>query len=94
MGRSTALAIIGVSIGAVLAYAAGRSMQALLFGVNPGDLTRLRRRDRPVAADGAGRQPRARLARDQGRSDDGDANRLAHRHHTDHEHRAVPFDRA
>ena len=35
MGRSTALAIIGVSVGAVLAYAAGRSMQALLFGVDP-----------------------------------------------------------
>jgi len=39
MGRSTTLAIIGVSLGAVLAYAAGRSMQALLFGVNPGDLS-------------------------------------------------------
>ncbi len=37
MGRSTMLAIIGVTIGAVLAYAAGRSMQALLFGVDPGD---------------------------------------------------------
>ena len=38
MGRSTMLAIIGVSVGAVMAYAAGRSMQALLFGVNPADL--------------------------------------------------------
>ncbi len=38
MGRSTMLAIIGVSVGAVLAYAAGKSMQAILFGVNPGDL--------------------------------------------------------
>jgi predicted permease len=37
MGRSTTLAIIGVSVGAVLAYAAGKSMQAILFGVNPGD---------------------------------------------------------
>jgi putative ABC transport system permease protein len=38
MGRSTTMAIIGVSVGAVLAYAAGRSMQALLFGINPADL--------------------------------------------------------
>jgi predicted permease len=38
IGRSTALAAIGVMAGAALAYAAGRSMQALLFGVNPGDL--------------------------------------------------------
>ena len=44
MGRSTMLAIIGVSVGAVLAYAAGRSMQALLFGVDPGDVARLLRR--------------------------------------------------
>ena len=39
MSRSTLLAMAGVSIGGVLAYAAGRSMQALLFGVNPADLT-------------------------------------------------------
>lgn len=39
MGRSTALATIGVIIGGVLAYAAGRSLHALLFGVSPGDLT-------------------------------------------------------
>ena len=38
MGRSTMLAIIGVSVGAVIAYAAGRSMQALLFGVDPADV--------------------------------------------------------
>jgi predicted permease len=38
MGRSTMLAIIGVSVGAVLAYAAGKSMQAILFGVDPGDV--------------------------------------------------------
>ena len=37
MSRSTTLAIIGVALGAVLAYAAGRSMQALLFGVDPAD---------------------------------------------------------
>ncbi|HUQ87876.1 MAG TPA: FtsX-like permease family protein, partial [Vicinamibacterales bacterium] len=37
MGRSTTLAIAGVSLGAVLAYVAGRSMQALLFGVDPAD---------------------------------------------------------
>jgi predicted permease len=37
MGRSTALTVIGVSLGAVLAYVAGRSMQTLLFGVNPAD---------------------------------------------------------
>jgi len=35
MGRSAVMAVIGVTIGAVLAYAAGRSMQALLFGVDP-----------------------------------------------------------
>ena len=38
MRRSTVLAMAGVSLGGVLAYAAGRWMQALLFGVNPGDL--------------------------------------------------------
>jgi ABC-type antimicrobial peptide transport system permease subunit len=38
LARSTTLAMLGVSIGAVLAYAAGRSMQALLFGVNPADV--------------------------------------------------------
>jgi predicted permease len=37
MSRSTTLAVIGVSIGALIAYAAGRSMQALLFGVDPAD---------------------------------------------------------
>ena len=73
MGRSTTLAIIGVSIGAALAYAAGRSMQALLFGVDPADAHRLLRRGRAVAADGARGQPHPRLARDPGRSDDGDA---------------------
>jgi ABC-type antimicrobial peptide transport system permease subunit len=35
MGRSTMLAMIGVSVGAVIAYGAGRWMQALLFGVSP-----------------------------------------------------------
>ena len=39
MGRSAALALVGVTIGAALAYAAGRSMQSLLAGVNPGDIT-------------------------------------------------------
>jgi len=37
LGRSTWLATIGVTIGAALAYAAGRSMQSLLFGINPAD---------------------------------------------------------
>lgn len=37
MGRSAALAIVGVTAGAALAYAAGRWMQALLYGVNPAD---------------------------------------------------------
>ena len=32
------VAITIVDVGAVLAYAAGRSMQALLFGVDPADL--------------------------------------------------------
>jgi predicted permease len=35
MGRSTMLAMIGVSVGAVIAYGAGRWMQALLYGVSP-----------------------------------------------------------
>lgn len=39
MGRSTALAATGVAVGAILAYAAGRSMQALLFGIDPADVT-------------------------------------------------------
>ena len=37
--RSAVLAVIGVMVGAAVAYAAGRSMQALLFGVSPADLT-------------------------------------------------------
>jgi len=37
MGRSAALAVVGVAMGAALAYAAGRSMQALLFGIDPAD---------------------------------------------------------
>lgn len=37
IGRSAAMAVIGVGIGVALAYAAGRSMQTLLFGVEPGD---------------------------------------------------------
>ena len=36
--RSAVLAVLGVVIGAALAYAAGRSMQALLFGVDPANL--------------------------------------------------------
>jgi predicted permease len=39
LGRSAVLAVTGVTLGAALAYAAGRWMQAILFGVNPGDLT-------------------------------------------------------
>ena len=35
--RSLMLAVAGVAIGALAAYAAGRSMQALLFGINPAD---------------------------------------------------------
>ncbi len=35
IGRSAVLATIGVTFGAALAYAAGRSMQSLLFGVDP-----------------------------------------------------------
>jgi predicted permease len=37
LGRSALLAVAGVIVGVVLAYAAGRSMQALLFGVEPGN---------------------------------------------------------
>jgi predicted permease len=37
MRRSTALAFAGVTLGGALAYAAGRSMQALLYGVNPAE---------------------------------------------------------
>ena len=37
MGRSALLAGCGVTIGAAVAYAAGRSMQALLAGVDPAD---------------------------------------------------------
>jgi predicted permease len=38
MGRSTALACIGIVIGGAVAYAAGRSLHALLFGVSPGNI--------------------------------------------------------
>lgn len=39
LGRSAVLAMIGVTLGAAVAYAAGKWMQAILFGVNPGDVT-------------------------------------------------------
>ncbi len=39
MGRSAIMALLGVAIGAALAYAAGRSMQAVLFGVDPANPT-------------------------------------------------------
>jgi putative ABC transport system permease protein len=39
IGRSALLAGIGVTIGVALAYATGRSIQALLAGVDPSDLT-------------------------------------------------------
>ena len=35
MGRSAVMAVVGVTIGAALAYAAGRWMQALLYGIDP-----------------------------------------------------------
>ena len=38
VGRSARLAGIGVAVGAALAYAAGRSMQSLLAGVEPGSI--------------------------------------------------------
>jgi predicted permease len=38
MGRSAVLCAAGVLIGAIVAYAAGRWMQALLFGINPADV--------------------------------------------------------
>jgi predicted permease len=37
LGRSAMMAALGVVIGASLAYAAGRTMQAMLFGVDPAD---------------------------------------------------------
>jgi putative ABC transport system permease protein len=39
IGRSAAMTVIGVMVGAALAYAAGRSMQAVLFGVDPANVT-------------------------------------------------------
>ena len=39
IGRSAMLTVIGVIVGAALAYAAGRSMQAVLFGVDPANVT-------------------------------------------------------
>jgi predicted permease len=41
LGRSALLALVGVVVGLGAAYAAGRSMQAILAGVNPGDLRTL-----------------------------------------------------
>jgi predicted permease len=39
VARSMTLTVIGVAVGAALAFAAARSMQAVLFGVNPANLT-------------------------------------------------------
>ncbi|MBV9397437.1 MAG: ABC transporter permease [Bryobacterales bacterium] len=41
LGQATALAAAGIVIGAVLAFAAGRTLEALLAGVKPGDLSAL-----------------------------------------------------
>jgi putative ABC transport system permease protein len=38
VARSVTLVVIGVVIGAAVAYAAGRSMQSVLFGINPADV--------------------------------------------------------
>jgi len=39
LGRSAVLAILGISAGLVLSYAAGRAMESLLAGVKPADPT-------------------------------------------------------
>jgi putative ABC transport system permease protein len=39
LGRSAILAILGISVGLVLSYAAGRAMESLLAGVKPADPT-------------------------------------------------------
>ena len=39
LGRSAMMAGVGVAIGAAIAYAAGRAMQAMLFGVDPANPT-------------------------------------------------------
>jgi putative ABC transport system permease protein len=39
VGRSAMLTLIGVAVGAALAYAAGLSMRAVLFGVDPANVT-------------------------------------------------------
>ena len=41
LGRSALLALAGVALGVPLAFAAGRTLQALLAGVSPGDTTTL-----------------------------------------------------
>ncbi len=76
IGRSAMLAVLGVVIGAALAYAAGRSMQALLFGVDPANPQCLRRRHRSRSTHDTRRQPASRVARGASRSHRRDARRL------------------
>ena len=63
LGRSAMMAMLGVVIGAALAYAAGRSMQALLFGVDPANPAVFGAAAALAARDDAGRQPASGLAR-------------------------------
>ncbi len=76
VGRSAMLAAAVWLSAAAVAYAAGRSMQALLAGVDPADTTRIRRSGGLPIHD-ARRQPAARDARGPCRSADRNASGLA-----------------
>ena len=71
--RSVMLALAGVIPGVALAYVAGRSMEALLAGVEAGRRADAARRRRPLGADDDRRQRDADAARAPRRSDHGAA---------------------
>ena len=68
LAEGLTLAVIGVIAGVALAYAAGRSMEALLAGITPVGSANVRHRHRSLARHDNRRQPAARPAGSQSRS--------------------------
>ena len=78
MRRCLWLAVAGVVPGIALAYAAGRSMEALLAGVKPADAVTLGSAVALVGGDDGRRQRHADAARAARRSDHGDPGGVVH----------------
>ena len=77
LGQGARLAVAGVGLGLVVAYAAGQGLQALLAGVSPRDVSDVRRRRLCGWPHRFRRLPAACLARRARRPGEGDARRVA-----------------